>query len=218
MNEVFVFWGLIACLTTAVLLCLIFRKPITGLINRSKELDLDVSKEGVKASFRADLEAFERDSSATAKAAEASNPAPVAPTASQQVLPENTERTDPDSVEGPVSVGDMLAIGADWGGLIREAKQLLDDNDIPTPSDHSSLGILLRAFDDDRPGILPERAEDVAANADRLLQKLMAVGPGDVNHEDLHLFSSALASLHTIISKAASKARHPSRAFRPGAR
>lgn len=210
MNEI-----IFATLGTVIFLALVFRAPLTALINRSRSVDVKVTRDGVEAAFRTDLQDLARESSAAATAVEASSPGPIEPTGSQQALPGGiTEQTDPGVVEGieaPVTVRQLIAIGADWGGLISEAKQLLDENDIPAPKNRSSLGDLLQAFDEDLPGILPERAENLAADADQLLQKFMTVEPGNVAHEDMRLFSIALTSLHKIISKAASKARHPSR-------
>jgi hypothetical protein len=70
----------------------------------------------------------------------------------------------------------------------------LDGNDIPTPQNHSSLGDLLQALDEDLTSILPKRADNLAADADLLLQKFMTVEPGEVAYEDVHLFSIALTS------------------------
>jgi hypothetical protein len=185
-------------------------------MDRSESLDLKLTKDGLEAAFRTEVKALERDSSVTAEAVTASTPGPVEPTGSQKALPEeDSESSEPGVSDSPVRVRQLLALGADWGGLINEAKQLLDDTDIPLPDNHSSLGDLLLAFEDEWPSILPERTENLAAAADELLGKLMAADAGEVKHEDVRLFSSALSSLHVIISKAASKVRHPSRSHLP---
>lgn len=208
------FFIVVAVLLGIIILSLLFRTPLAALINRSRSVDVEVSKDGLKAAFRTDLEDLARESSATATAVEVSNPGRVEPTASQLALPGGiSEQSDPGSAsrQTAVTVRGLIAIGADWGGLIREAKQLLAENQLPEPENHPSLGELLQAFDSGRPGILPERAEDLASEAEQLLQKLMTVESGEVTHEDVRLFSIALSSLHKIISKSASKARHPSR-------
>ncbi|AXJ11418.1 hypothetical protein [Arthrobacter sp. PM3] len=186
------------------------RKSWSKGIENADEASIEISPTKFGLQFKREAAALQQETAAVEEAVNALGSDPVEPSAAQLALPEeNAERLGEAARTAVVTGRDLVVVGAEWGGLISKAKQFMDDNDVPAPEDESSLGQLLQTINEDWPGILPEKTVGLASRADVLLEKLMAAQPTEIEHDDILSFSTALTSLHRILSKAASKARHP---------
>lgn len=208
----FLIFGL-GLLALCALVILLFKKPISGLLDRAVSAKFEVTPKSLKmsASSRDANRELARDSSVLAESVKDANPGTVKPTASQQALPEDSlQQSETENIETPSTTRELLSIGADWAGLMSDAQKIVENYRISEPEDEASLSEVLQAIDDSCPGILPEKAVKLAEKAAEVLQQFMATSPGEVTHEDARLFNITLSSLHVILSKTASKLRHPS--------
>jgi hypothetical protein len=195
-----------ACLVVVFLT----RKAWNKGIENANEASLQVSTTGFSLQFKREASALQQDTSEVEEAAKMLSAAPVGLSTAQLALPGEMAEGSDDAAPGSiVTTRELVAVGADWGGLVDKAKRFLQDNDIPAPEGEPSLGELLQTIDDDWPGILPDKTVSVANRTEQLLEKLMAAQPSEIDHEDISLFSNTLRSLHRTISRSASKARHP---------
>lgn len=192
-----------------LVIVLLTRKSWNKGIENANEATMEFTPTKFTLQFKREASALEHDAAEVEETAKMISPEPAGPSAGKQALPDKGSERPSKDHGAMVTVGDLVVVGADWGGLIAKAKQFLDDHDIPAPENESSLGELLGIINEDWPDILPDRTVGLASRADQLLEKLMAAQPSDIEHGDIRRFSSALTSLHQIISKAASKARHP---------
>lgn len=203
----------LAFVALCVLVILLFRKPISGLLDRAVSADIEVTPQSFKlsASSRDANRELARDSSVLAESVNDANPGTVKPTASQQALPEESvQQSEAENIDAPATTRELLSIGADWAGLMSDAQKIVEYYRISELEDEASLSEVLQVIEDSCPGILPERAVKLAEKAAEVLQQFMAASPGEVTHEDARLFNLTLSSLHVILSKTASKLRHPS--------